>query len=280
MRFLRALYCVNKGLRPLRGAAARRVGCPTSGRPGTFASDHPGLFLWTGYAHHPYGLLEPPSFHTREPDYVTLADLGRLTGFFGGVFRAYGVPRHSFPLYLDEYGYQTHPPDPYFHVSLGEQARWLNQADWLAYRNPNVRVLTQFLLYDDPPDRRFRPSQRPYWGTFQSGLAFRDRRQKPAWSAYRFPIWVPQRTLARGQRFTIWGLVRPAPNGSHPTVALRFRVHGARKWKVLSRLRATNAKGFITFKRSVPGSGDVSLAYQGAGARAGIVTRPVGLTVR
>ena len=40
----------------------------------------------------------------------------------------------SVPLYLTEFGYQTHPPDP-LGVSPAQQARYLNQAEYLAYRN-------------------------------------------------------------------------------------------------------------------------------------------------
>src|SRR5437763_1129653 len=52
-QFVRALYCVGGNLRPLRGTAARDIGCPTSGSSAQFANQHPGLFESAGYAHHP-----------------------------------------------------------------------------------------------------------------------------------------------------------------------------------------------------------------------------------
>ena len=44
------------------------------------------------------------------------------------------------PLYLTEYGYQT-KPDPFAGkvVSFNRQAAWINQAEYMAFKNPNVR---------------------------------------------------------------------------------------------------------------------------------------------
>ena len=74
------------------------------------------------------------------------------------------------PLYLTEYGYQTRP-DP-IHISFAQQAAFLNQAEYIASRNPSVRTLSQFLLVDDKPDPAFstRTQSRLAWRTFQSGL--------------------------------------------------------------------------------------------------------------
>src|SRR5437588_5952187 len=61
MTFLRALYCVDSSYRRLRGQAASRLGCPTSGRASAFVAANPGLFHATGFAHHPYYFDFPPS---------------------------------------------------------------------------------------------------------------------------------------------------------------------------------------------------------------------------
>ena len=82
----------------------------------------------------------------RDPDFVTIGSLDRLTRTLDRILRAYGV-RRRLPLYLTEFGYQT-PPDP-FGVPFGLQATWLNQSEYIAARNPRVRTLGQFLLYDD-----------------------------------------------------------------------------------------------------------------------------------
>ena len=54
----------------------------------------------------------------------------------------------SVPLYLTEFGYQSDPPSP-LGVTLAEQAAYLNESEFIAYTNPQVRMLSQFLLNDD-----------------------------------------------------------------------------------------------------------------------------------
>ena len=67
MPFLRALYCVDGAYRPLRGAAAAALGCPTSGSRAAFVATNPELFLSTGFAHHPYYFLHAPWVGASDP---------------------------------------------------------------------------------------------------------------------------------------------------------------------------------------------------------------------
>ena len=150
LRFLRQVYCLDDNLNLLKGTDAQVRGCP-QGNPAQFVAENPALFRATGYAHHPYELLSPPARESNEEDWVTMADLGDLSRELRRIYARYGqrtqTPR-GVPLYLTEYGYQT-APDPFFQaVSFSRQAAWLNEAEYIAARNPNVRALSQFLLVE------------------------------------------------------------------------------------------------------------------------------------
>ncbi|HEV2061520.1 MAG TPA: hypothetical protein VGR12_01600, partial [Solirubrobacteraceae bacterium] len=203
LRFLRRLYCVDDNLLLLRGREASEHGCPTSDAVDAFPREHPALFAATGYAHHPYELIFSPATKPSWKDWVTTGNLPTLQGYLRRLRARYGRSG-SMPLYLTEYGYQTNPPDR-FGVSWRQQARYLAQAEYIAFRNPAVRALSQFLLIDggDPVTR-----------TFQTGLRTHGGRAKPSLRGYRFPVHVVRRK--RGRRMTVWGLARPAARDSRP----------------------------------------------------------------
>jgi hypothetical protein len=82
---------------------------------------------------------------------------------------------HRFGLFLDEYGYQTRPPDKTAGVSPATQDRWLQMAAYRAWRDPRVRLLTQYQWFDEP----LRRADNPFAG-WQSGLRFFNGKPKPA----------------------------------------------------------------------------------------------------
>lgn len=274
MRFVRAMYCVDGSYRPLRGSRALALGCPTSGRASAFAAAHPGLFGATGFAHHPYYFLFPPGYSAPNPDFVPIADLGRLERGLDRIFRNYGS-RRRLPLYLTEYGYQTKPPDPHEVVSPAHQAAYLNQADFMAYSDPRVRAVAQFLLYDDGPDIRYPKSSFSYWDTFQTGLLFANGARKPAYAAYRLPIWLPSTRVARGGRIAIWGQLRAARRGSAHTALIQWRPsHGAYRTIATVHLPASDQRAYLVAHVRIPASGAVHIAWGSQTSRA------VGVTVR
>ena len=116
-------------------------------------------------------------------------------------------------VFYTEFGYQTTPPDPFAGVSLNQQRLYIQQAAYIAQRTPRVRGLNQFRLTDGAIAgkglRRFEE--------FQSGLMFRNRKPKPAYSVFAHPF------VISGDRF--WGQVRPG--GSH-TVRVQRKRHRAR----------------------------------------------------
>jgi hypothetical protein len=284
MVFVRALYCVGAHYHPLRGTSASAVGCPTSGSARDFVNAHPGLFYATGFAHHPYFFLFPPNYSSPVPDYVPIANLGRLERGLGRIFATYGVHR-KIPIYFTEYGYQTKPPDPYQVISTAKQAAYLNEADYMAWKDPRVRSVSQFLLYDAAPNSAYPPSSFNYWNTFQTGLVFGpgtslSGRLKPAYYAYRLPIWIPHAKVGRGASMLVWGMLRMAPKFSSQTALIRFRPARGRRFRTIATVPvpASAAYGYFTTRVTPPGTGSIRIGWR---SRSGtlFVSRVVGVAV-
>jgi hypothetical protein len=264
--FLRALYCVDAAARPLAGAAARGAGCPAGGSRAAFVAAHPGLFAATGFAHHPYSFFLPPASSMSDPDFAPLSDLDRLEQALDRIFAAYGVDRRI-PLYLTEYGYETNPPNPYRGVAPLTQAAYLDEGAYLAWRDPRVRALSQFLLRDSPPDRAYPRGSVRYWSTFQTGLEYQDGAAKPALSDYRVAIFAPVDTFRRGGSLTVWGMLRAAPGATTQTARVQWRPRAGGRWRTLTVARTTDASGAFTVQVGPPRTGVLRIAWTAPGGR-------------
>jgi hypothetical protein len=256
LRFVRALYCVSTRLRPLTGAAASAVGCPTTDQT-SFPAQHPGLFQASGYAHHPYALLTPPALRARNRDDIAMADIPRLDRTLRRIFAAYRQARRL-PIYNTEFGYQTRPPDP-FGFRPGLAATYLNQAEFMSYLNPHVRSYDQFLLVDAPPLSGVPASQ--VWSSFQTGLEYGNGTPKPSLAAYRVPVFVPGAVRRRAGSFRVWGGVRPAPNGSAQTVDVLFRAGGRGRWRVIRRVVTHSPRNYLDVRIRLSRSGLLRLRW-------------------
>jgi hypothetical protein len=218
--FLRRLLCLDEDLLPLAGAQARREGCDF---------DRAGRLEVTGFAHHPYSVMDPPDQRHPHPDDMTLADRDRLAAVLDAA-AGHGRLPPGLPFWYTEYGYQTRPPDPRRGVTLAEQAAWLVRAERLTFLDRRVAAHTQFLMLDDVPRMDAPAGSARRWGTYQSGLRFADGRRKPAYDAYRLGLDAPAR-VPRGQRLRLWGFVRAAPNGVAQEVRLEHRAPGGGAWR-------------------------------------------------
>jgi hypothetical protein len=211
-----------------------------------FPAAHPALFAASGFAHHPYQLLLAPTVPS-DTDSVSTADLSRLTRTLDGAFAAYGQGRRL-PLYLTEYGYESRPPNP-FGVSLTQQAAFINQAEFMAYRNPRVFAYDQFLLVDSGGA-----------GLFKTGLKDSRGRLKPAFGAYRVPIHVP-RTFSSSGRFRVWGLLRPGRRAGVRAAAVQFRALGSGGYATIATATASGPRGYVDRTVRVSQSGLIRLAF-------------------
>jgi hypothetical protein len=273
--FLRALYCVGPTYAPLRGEAATALGCPADGGRTDFVAAHPGLFMAGGFAHHPYSFFLAPARSMRDPNFVPLADLGRLERGLDEIFAAYAVHRRL-PIYLTEYGYETNPPNPFRGVPPATQAAYLDEAEYLAWRDPRVRALSQFELRDSAPNRAFRPGTVRYWSTFQTGLEYRDGRAKPSLAAYPLPIFIPAPRFTPGQTVRVWAMLRAAADGTAQRARVQWRApRGA--WRTLAVARTRDAGGVLLSAVSPPGAGVIRVAWAAPSGRL-VVSRSVPIT--
>jgi hypothetical protein len=194
--FIRTLLCVDARGRALRGDAAAVRRC------GGFAR-----LRVSGFAHHPYaqGGSRPPGYRGKPATEITLASAGRLERILDAAALRGRIPRRL-PIHFTEHGYQTNPPDATLGVSPARQAAFINQSDWIAYRNRRVHTVAQYKLADDPAV-----------SGFQSGLRFADGRPKASYDAYRLPLWVSGKGVGR---LRVYGQLRTLPPGATARVEL------------------------------------------------------------
>ncbi len=143
--FIRTLLCVDARGRALRGTAAAIRGCRGFAR-----------LPVTGFAHHPYtqGGSRPPTF--ARPARRRRSRSPPRGGWSGCSTRARGSGgsragcRSTTPSTASRPARRT----LLFGVSPARQAAYVNQSDWIAYRDPRVRTVAQYKLLDDPARRR------------------------------------------------------------------------------------------------------------------------------
>lgn len=258
--FIRALYCVDRAGRRLKGNRARSIGCPTNWSAAKFAAAHPGLFNATGFAHHPYDFHDAPNRHVADLDELTLADMPRLYRLLDRIFVRYRK-RPGIPVYVDEWGYKSDPPNPYAGFTQAQQAEFINQGEYMAYNDPRIRSFSQFLLVDAPPKKKAPVGSAEYWSTFQTGLVDLDGTRKPSYTAYRLPIWVPRRKP--GPRVTIWGHIRPGLYGSPRTANLQFeyRRRGTRTFATVRGVSTANPQGYFVAQVPLTSPGWVRFSW-------------------
>jgi hypothetical protein len=277
--FVRSLYCVGPRLGPLTGSAATRVGCPTSGSRSSFVAGNPALFNSSGFAHHPYSFNEPPDRPYTLASWITMHNLGSLERLLNGIFSTYRkLPAGGVPVYLTEFGYESNPPNPFVRNSLAQQAAWINQAEYMAYRDPRVRAVNQFELIDSRPKPGTRPGTRAYWSTFQTGLEFVGGKAKPALAAFRLPIWLP--VARHGKSVTVWGQLRPANHATTQTGVVECLPRGSKSWThAPGDVVSTNSgEGYFLSRVPIPSAGYVRLAWTDPKSGQTYYSRTVGVS--
>jgi hypothetical protein len=191
LEFLREVACLDRNFRPFRGRAARVRDCRGVGR-----------IPASGIAHHPY--TPGGGVHAAgKRDEAPIAQLGRLTRTLDAIARHGRLPRRL-PVWITEFGFQTNPPDP-FQFAIRRVPGFMDESEWIAFRNRRVRSYSQYSIRDDPP-RRGGGIFLAY-SSFQMGLRFRNGRKKPGvYDAFPMPAFV---RLFGGNRVEVFGGLRP-----------------------------------------------------------------------
>jgi hypothetical protein len=236
----------------------RRLGCRGDDfhRIRTGACKHFKKITGDGFAIHPYSGRLPPQLSHPNPDDVALASVSRLTRTLDRLqgVAALDPTTRRFGIYVDEYAYQTKPPDRIGGVALFKQDRWLQRAAYIAWRNPRIRLFTQYLWRDEP-------RHNGGYGGWQSGLRFANGRAKPSYSHFDTPF---ELDAARNR---LWGQVRPG--GGH-TVTVQHRPHNSGGWRKLGTVQ-TDARGYWSLVRHLrPGT---AYRFRAAGATSSTLRR-------
>ncbi len=279
--FLRALYCVDSAYKPLKGKAAGAAGCPTvSAR--AFRTANPALFYASGFGIHPYPYNLPPTqAGANDPDFVEFSQIPRMVNALGRLTGAYYSHTHL-GIYNTEYGYETNPPNPstfFGHqhfVSPTTAAYYLNWAEYLSWRNPSIISTDQYLLYDPNPK-----AKTPYGqGGFATGLLFYGGKQKPAYTAYRMPVFLPVTSSRRGRSLEVWGCVRPAHTvGGLQYAQIQFQSGSRGSWRTIVPVAIRSVRGYFDVRVKFPSSGSVRVQWQYPHG-ATIYSRTVGISLR
>jgi hypothetical protein len=259
LSFVRALYCVDNSYRPLTGTVARSWGCPTS-KSATrhFRAANPALFDATGFADHPYSLKQAPAAEPASVNgnYTTFPVLSRLTAALDKATRSDGSHKR-FPIYNTEFGFITRPPSGKGFPSPAKAAIYLNQAEYLSYKNPRLATYDQYLL-NDPEVFAGRAAP-----GFNTGLYTSKGKPKATVNAFRLPLWMPATTVHAGTRAEIWGGARPATlaGGGARRVSIEMQRGGHGDWTTIGTAAVAAQTGYFDIHMKLPYSGRLRLAY-------------------
>ena len=250
LRFIRALYCVDGSFTALRGAAATVRGCPANAQGSArFEADNPALFRASGFAVHPYQDAEAPTDTSADfPGYANFSEFGNLERTLDRSAAAYGS-HVQLPLYSTEFGSNTSLLSP------AQAAVYLNQTEYLSWRNPRVRSYDQYLLVDAAG------------GGFETGLVNANGTPKPSLAAYRMPLWVPVQSAAKGTPLEVWGCARPAPHAAGVThrtqhVRIEFARAGTTAFRTLLTVTLDPRSCYFDVTVTPPASGAIRLSWQ------------------
>jgi hypothetical protein len=230
IRFLRDFFCLSEKLKPLHGRDAKLRSCT-----GRYKK-----IIATGFVYHPYTVAGGPGVPPLHKDDAPIAYLKRV---YRVLDRAGALKRLSskrIPLWNGEFAFQSDPPD-FFQTPIGKVPGFLNQSEYLSYRDFRVKTYAQYQLYDEPINKSLPVSNTRRYAGFQSGLRFEDGRKKfGVWAAYEFPMVVTPKTRSS---VVVWGCLRAKPNG--PQI-LDIQVKKGSGWSTVSTATVNNPLGYFT----------------------------------
>ena len=246
LEFLRGLGCFDSSFKAIRTGGCKKF--------------QPALA--DGIAYHPHSTRHAPSQPYAHPDNADLGSLKKVERLLDRLQRSHRLVGATTPLslWLDEYGYQTNPPDKLRGVSPGAQDRYLQQAAYIAWHDPRVVLFAQYLWKDEPA-----LGGRRYTG-WQSGLHFADGSEKPALAHFNDPIWVDFRDNVA------WGQVRPG--GVHTVTVQRRIAGGATNWETLATVQTDTDGSWQIPTTPVPFATYRSIAEDGTMSSALIAVPP------
>jgi hypothetical protein len=196
----------------LQGQSLRKTSCPNPAHFDAMAID-------------PYEVGGPTTHAVNEDD-VSVPDMGKLTRILSKSVRTGGALPHTHKqLWVTEFGYDSNPPNVKAPTSPAGQARWMDQALYLFWKQ-GVSVAVWYLVRDQAATY--------VQGDYYTGVYFYNGAPKPALEAYRFPFVV----RPPGGSGVVWGI---APRSG----SLSVQRKQGRAWKTLFRIRVGAGSVFV-----------------------------------
>jgi len=209
LTFWRKVFCLNRHLKPRK--------CKTK----------PHL---NALAHHPINISGGPTTSAINPNDATVPDFKHVRRILHAAERSHRIRpagRHH-QLWATEFWWESKPPDRFFGRPLRKQARWIEQAFYLLWKQ-GARVAVLLQLRDSPGGD----------GTaLQSGVFFTNGEPKPSFKAVRFPFVTERRSR---HRVRAWG---KAPAAGTLRIERKRNGH----WRTIRKLSVS--KGEV-FKRKI-----------------------------
>jgi hypothetical protein len=212
MLFLRQLGCRSDSFRRIRSGSCKRFKAASL----------------DGFGVHPYN-FRAPEVPNPGGDSLSVAQLPNLIRTLDRLKRGRGLrSSRRIDVFVDEYGYQTRPQDPFSGITTREQNSYLQRAAYHVWRSKRVKLFTQYLWRDE--------ANRVNW---QSGL--RDKRGRPKQSLSYFDTPFAVDAIRR----KLWGQVRP---GGRWTVRVEQKRGGT--WRRIAS-RRTDSRGYFQISRRI-----------------------------
>jgi hypothetical protein len=127
-------------------------------------------------AHHPITFEKNPGYSARHRDDVAMADFKNVVKTLRAAEKRNTVTGGRHQAWATEYWWESDPPDPGQGVPIAKHARWVQEALYSLWRQ-GASAAIWFQIVDGPDSH-----------PLQSGHFFRDRTEKPAFTAFRFPF--------------------------------------------------------------------------------------------
>lgn len=199
--FLREMACLDKNYRAYKGKAAKARGCS-----GTIKK-----IPTSGIAYHPYTLFRGGPNTPAQTGDAEISTLSRITKAADKIASKGKLPRRL-PLWITEFGFQTNPPDS-LQDRLQKVAGYMDESEWIAYRNKRVASFAQYTLRDEP-----------ITSSWQAGLRFHNgKKKKYVYEAFDRPVYVKATSSSRVE---VFGAGRTAP-GATATISSRLGRKGS-----------------------------------------------------
>ncbi len=181
-------------------------------------------------SHHPIERSEPPTSRAGTHNDIQCPDMHRLKSLVRQAVRRGHLAGNKHPqIWATEVWWETNPPDKKFGLSPLTQARYMEQALYLFWKQ-GVSVAFNFLLRDE----KYKPPAHGKDQTLQTGTYFFSGKRKPSATAIRFPFVVDRTSKSRARA---WGI--PPATG---TVVIEKKSGGG--WKPLKSLSANYGRVF------------------------------------